>query len=177
MTRLYTEADVRAMLGRAASGGASCGYSRASARLDGTINPGEADAIASRILSAATPATPSQPDLMAVAEAVREAAAEVAAFSTFRCADRIRSIDLAPIIAASGTGQGEASLPVLRHCGDCRYGHQVLGIRDHEHRPQGACMNDAMLPSPVESRMVDVYEGAPPPPWCPLRTPRKEQKR
>lgn len=111
MTRLYTEADVRAMLVRAFVGGhaAHADEPLPTYRLDDA-----AGYLASSILSTAPVAAP---DLSRLAEAVKWEAlyiigaqsvgTSVTAADAVRAIDQaIRSLDLAPIIAASGTGQG-----------------------------------------------------------------------
>lgn len=208
MTRLYAEDDVRAMLEEA--------------WVRGRMPGGSAEAAATHLLSTATHVA--APDLSRLAEAVRGACLSAMADSDdmVDAHDHVARLDLAPIIAASGTGQGEAvcgdcgepadlgccalascplrpqnrtprkepvtlpvtdagnalvdgllaeahakagrmGLPVVRTCGEC-----------------GWCAGSFSTPGAAHCRKgagVAIDRAAEPPPQCPLRTPRKEQKR
>jgi hypothetical protein len=56
------------------------------------------------------------------------------------------------------------SLPVIDRCGGCRDCHLYTGERGRG--VMWMCVNEALIPSPVGTRLVD-YRAAPPT-WCPL---------
>lgn len=161
MTRLYTEAAMLEV--------AEKSFEAGQRNVQDTLR-GAATILPKRLLQhiVATATTVAAPDLSRLAEAVREAAVfkldqarhepgrtlhESQAFDVARAV--VRSIDLAPIVAASGTGEA-----VVRTCGDCEHFGQDNGVQtsgcDHPDAPDD-------YPGSSNSHAFDS------PPWCPLR--------